>query len=120
MTEKKKILIVDDDPDVLRVIRLLLGEDYRVLEASNAERALELFEKRKPDMVLLDMELSDARENEVLAAILESDPKAVVVMLTGNQSLGTAREAMRLGARDYVAKPFSPDHLKDVVSQHLA
>jgi DNA-binding NtrC family response regulator len=120
MTKKRKILVVDDDPGIREVLEGLLSRDYRVVSAADGKGALEAFRNHRPDLTLLDMFLPDANGNDLLEAFLEERPGALVVMVTGNESLEKAREAMRLGACEYVCKPFSPDHVKDLVREKLA
>jgi DNA-binding NtrC family response regulator len=104
---KAKILIVDDE----YLIRWSLSEslkedDYRTFMAENGEEGLELFRKEAPDMVLLDIKLPGIDGVEVLRQIKELDTSVPVMMITATAQVEVAVRAMKLGAYDYIAKPF--------------
>jgi DNA-binding NtrC family response regulator len=116
---KKKILIVDDDADVRNVLGLLLSSEYQVFGAATGKEARGLFKKRKPHLTLLDMSLPDASGLDLLKEFLKTDPAAAIVMITANQELAVAREAMKCGACEYVSKPFAAEHVKEVIGEQL-
>lgn len=115
------ILVVDDERDVCDFFQDTLPEEgYRVLTALNGKDALALVRKERPDMVLLDIKMPGLDGIEVLERIKKIDESIAVVMITGYGDLKTAREAMRLGAFDYVTKPFSLDFIKAVLRDALS
>ena len=112
-----RILIVDDDSDILTAARLLLKRHFgRVVTANQPERIPALMAETAFDAVLLDMnfvtgERSGREGLTWLARILETDPEAVVVLITAYSAIDTAVEAMKLGAFDFVAKPWQNEKL---------
>lgn len=111
----RRILVVDDDPEIRGIIQVVLETEFQVLGVADAKQALAAFKKSPPDLTLLDMELPDAHGHSLLRKLLKAYPGTLIVMVTGNQSLARARETITLGAREYIAKPFAPDHLRSVV-----
>jgi two-component system response regulator AtoC len=108
------VLIVDDEDLTLRTIsRGLIGEGFEVLTAGSGEEALQLFEDEKPDLVLLDIVLPGIDGVEVLRQIKAANPACIVVMMSAYHMVDRAVEAMKLGAYDYLIKPF---HLTDLTS----
>ncbi|NOX19798.1 MAG: sigma-54-dependent Fis family transcriptional regulator [Nitrospirae bacterium] len=116
-----KILVVDDEEIVRKSCQRIL-EDFNnmaVLEASSATQALELLKKEDVDIVLSDLKLPDLSGLEVLRQVKEQDPYIEVLIITGHGTVNTAVEAMKLGAYDYIEKPFRPDELKALVLRAL-
>ena len=106
MSTKPRVLIVDDEPDVVANWARLLGrEDYPCVTATDGERALALLESERPDVVLTDLKMPRVDGMQVLARALELDPDVVVIMITGHGTVESAVEAMRAGAFDYLLKP---------------
>jgi two-component system response regulator AtoC len=101
------VLIVDDEQLTLRTIsRALREEGYEVLLAESGERALEVYAQERPDVVLVDIVLPGLDGIEVLRRIREQNPAAMVLMMSAYQVVERAVEAMKLGAYDYLVKPF--------------
>ena len=115
----KKILIIDDEADLTKLLSNFLSRDNTVYSAADGEHGLRLFEKHKPDLVLLDVNLPGQSGIDVLRAILESDGNAVVVMLSSSPFLDLARQTIKMGASDYISKPFDFGDLKEKLSKHL-
>src|SRR5215467_10903967 len=108
------ILIVDDEELTLRTIgRALQAEGYEVLTATSGEDALRLVADEKPDLALLDVVLPGINGIDVLRQIRKVSPAMVVVMMSAYHLVDRAVEAMKLGAYDYLIKPF---HIADMVS----
>ena len=106
------ILVVDDEALTLRTIsRALREEGYEVCLASSGEEALEVFSREKPDIVLLDVVLPGIDGIEVLRNVRKQAPTAIVLMMSAYHQVERAVEAMKLGAFDYLIKPF---HLADL------
>ncbi len=108
------ILIVDDEALTLRTIgRALEAEGYDVLSASNGEEALEIVAEDKPDLALLDVVLPGINGIEVLRRAKKTSPAMIVVMMSAYHLVDRAVEAMKLGAYDFLIKPF---HIADMVN----
>ena len=110
----KKILIVDDKLEVVELVKATLeGEDYQTISASDGKEALEKIGKEKPDLVLLDIVMPKMNGFEVLTEV-KKDPKTKeipIIMLTAKGQKLDKDKGRRLGAEDYIIKPFSPSHL---------
>ena len=121
MSETAKILLVDDEPAMLRYIRTLLEvDDYRVETASTGEDALKLIEKGlEPDLVLLDVLMPGIDGLETLEQLRQKRPGVKVVMLSCVNDTKKVVQAMRLGAQDYLTKPFQKAELDAVIDQCL-
>ena len=119
MSQKARVLIVDDEPDVVaNWARVLDREGYPCITATDGERALTLLESERPDLVLTDLKMPRVDGMAVLARALELDPDTVVVMITGHGTVQSAVEAMRAGAFDYLLKPLpTNDTLRLVVQR---
>lgn len=121
MSEPAKILLVDDEPGMLRYIRTLLEvDDYKVETASTGEEALQHVEKGMvPDLVLLDVIMPGIDGLETLERLRRMKPGIKVVMLSCVNDARKVVQAMRLGAHDYLTKPFQKAELDAVIDQCL-
>ena len=115
------ILVVDDEPSMLRYLRTLLEVDsYRVTAASSGAEALELIQEGpRPDLVLLDSFMPEMDGLELLGRLRESQPDLKVIMLSCVNDNRRVVHAMRLGARDFLSKPFRKQDLDDAIAQAL-
>ena len=112
------ILVVDDEPDIrILVQEILQDEDYQVATAENGIAARAALRERRPDLVLLDLKLPDMDGMNVLKEIRREKPELHVIIMTGYASVASAVEVMKLGAFDYLPKPFEPDDLKKAVGR---
>ena len=118
----KKILIVDDSLFMRKVLKDILSQDYKIVEADSGKIGLEQFNKEKPDLVLLDIIMPEGEEEglKVLREIKETSPAAAVVMITAVGQDAVMEECKRLGARDYLVKPFKEDQVTRVVEKYLS
>src|SRR5512146_2200857 len=108
------ILVLDDEALTLRTIsRALRDEGFEVFLATSGEEALEVFARERPDIAMLDVVLPGIDGLEVLRQIKGANPTTVVVMMSAYHVVERAVEAMKLGAYDYLVKPF---HLADMVN----
>lgn len=115
---KRRILVVDDEESLLEFLSLLLvDEGYEVATANSVESARTRLTESNPDLVLSDIMMPDGNGLDLLKEIKESDATTSVVMMTAYTSTKAAIEAMRLGAYDYVSKPFDVDELKVVIQK---
>ena len=105
------ILVVDDEINVIESFKRLLEDDYKVLTATNGEEALEKIEKENLDIVLLDIRMPEMDGIEVLRRIREMSENVDVIVVTAVSTMRTAIEAMKLGAYDYITKPFEVDEV---------
>src|SRR5712692_1469628 len=121
MIEAAKILLVDDEPAMLRYIRTLLEvDDYKVETASTGEEALQRVDKgMEPDLVLLDVLMPGIDGLETLEQLRQRRPGVKVVMLSCVNDTKKVVQAMRLGAHDYLTKPFQKAELDAVIDQCL-
>ncbi len=117
----KKILIVDDDPMMLRLLRRLLGHEYCLAEASSGEEALETLCHFSADLVMLDIVMPGIDGYETCRRIrsIPCGRTVQVVMLSGKSSRGEQVRAFAAGADDYVVKPFDPHELCSRVRLHF-
>src|SRR5512140_3082253 len=117
---KIRVLVVDDE----HLIRWSLEQNlkkqgYEVLTAGNGEDALKMVRDEQPDLVLLDIQLPGITGLEVLEKIKEIDEDIIVIMVTAHGGLETAVNTMRLGAYDYINKPFNLDEMSIVIRKAL-
>ncbi|MFQ5893419.1 MAG: sigma-54-dependent transcriptional regulator [Nitrospinota bacterium] len=114
------ILVVDDEKNYRLVLRTLLeGEDYEVLDAARAEEALALVERVDLDLVVTDMRMPGLEGMKVLELLKQRRPPVPVIMMTAYGTVEKAVEAMKLGAYDYIPKPFENERLLSCVSKAL-
>jgi DNA-binding NtrC family response regulator len=116
----RSILVVDDEVGARESLKMILKSDYEVLLAKNAEEAFLQIKAHSPDVILLDIILPDLDGLKVLERIKQSDPDIIVIMITATKTVKTAVEAMKLGAYDYVTKPFDVDELRLIISRSLS
>jgi DNA-binding NtrC family response regulator len=115
MSDRNRILIVDDDETVRRsYLRSLESISCNVESACDGEQALQTMERNPFDVVLLDMRMPGQDGMSVLRTIKQKWPESEVVIITGYPTLDSAKEAVRLGAYDYVAKPVGPQEVINV------
>jgi len=108
----KKVLIVDDERPILEMLELSLSsEGYEVLTAERGEKALEIFEKQRPKLVLTDIKMPGIDGIEVLQRIKKIDDQVEVIVVTGHGDMDTAVAALKYGASDFVTKPLRDEVL---------
>ncbi|MGZ3525425.1 MAG: sigma-54-dependent transcriptional regulator [Thermodesulfobacteriota bacterium] len=121
MAEKSRsVLIVDDEVGARESLKMILKSDYEVFLARDAEEGFLQIKVHSPDVILLDIILPDLDGLKVLERIKPSDPDVIVIMITATKTVKTAVEAMKLGAYDYVTKPFDIDELRLIISRSLS
>jgi DNA-binding NtrC family response regulator len=113
------ILVVDDDPGLRESFRLILEDEYDVLEAADGPAALEAVRCRQVDLVLLDIRLPEMDGIEVLERLKAIDEGLEVILVTAVKTVRTAVAAMKLGAFDYLTKPFEEDELLSLIRRAL-
>lgn len=108
----KKVLLIDDDHNILTTLQIHLEDaGITVLLAENGKKGLELFGREKPDIVFLDLKLPDIDGLQVLNKITGSGHKAYVIIITAYATIDTAVKAIKMGAFDYLPKPFTPEQI---------
>jgi DNA-binding NtrC family response regulator len=119
MRQKSTVLIVDDENGVRQSFYVVLKDEYQVLLAANGEEALQIFSQKNVDLVLLDILLPDINGLDLLAKIKEMDTHFEVIMITAVKEIQTAVKAIKLGAYDYIVKPFDVDEVLEVIRRAL-
>jgi len=115
-----EILIVDDEPSYRKILKLLFeAEGHSVRTAENGKDALLQIEDLPCDLIVSDVRMPDMDGIELLAAARETFPEICVVLMTAFGTIDTAREAFRLGADDFIQKPFQNDELRLIVQRAL-
>lgn len=117
---REKVLIVDDEKNIRLMLRHCLeGNDYIVESAVNGEDALDKLKEEEYDLVLLDMKLPGMSGMEVLRWINFNSNNTAVIMITAFGTIESAVEAMKMGAFDYLRKPFSTEEIRGLVQEVL-
>ena len=119
-TDQATIIVVDDDREMADVLRDVLTEaGYRVLSASSGKEALALMKEQDPDLLITDLRMSGMSGHQLQIELKRIAPSLPVIVITAFGSIPTAIESMKLGAFDYLTKPFGNDELLLVVSRAL-
>lgn len=104
---EQKILVADDEPLIRRFLQKeLAGQGYVVFAAEDGQSAISLAQQQSPDLVILDLKLPDLDGIEILKRLHEIDPHLCILIITAYGTIDTAIQAIRLGACDYITKPF--------------
>jgi DNA-binding NtrC family response regulator len=114
-----KILIVDDELSVRDSLRMIFKKNYQVVLAGSSAEAWEKIQREEPDLIFLDIIMPEKDGMEMLKEIRKIQPLTPVVMLTATKTVKTAVEAMKLGAHDYINKPFDVEELILVAQKAL-
>ncbi len=116
----KNIIVIDDEAAVNNNIRkILLKKGYHVDQALTKSDAFVKIEQRAYTLILLDLRIPGVKGLELLEVIREKRPKTRVIIITGYASIETAKESARLGAIDYLPKPFTPDEVRTATENAL-
>src|SRR5579864_1987617 len=112
------LLVIDDDPANIKFVRFILANEGLEIHSANSPKSgMELIQRLRPQIVLLDLVMPGVQGIEMLQKILEFDPGIDVILMTGYYSTESAVEAIQKGAADYFPKPFSPDKLREKINQ---
>lgn len=118
MTDAKpKLLVVDDETDVVFSFRRLFEKDYDILEAFSGDEAIRQVQAHDPDVVVMDVRMKGMDGVEALRQIRQLSPRTVVILMTAYGTTQTTIEAMKLGAFDYILKPFDVGEMRDVLAK---
>ena len=115
MSKKDIILVVDDEKGVLQSFKMVLKTDYNVLLAETGEKAIKILKENSVDLILLDIILPDINGIDLLEKLKSMDPNVEVIMVSAVKEIPTAVKAMKLGAYDYVTKPFVVEDIRNIV-----
>jgi putative two-component system response regulator len=116
---RQRLLIADDEPEIREVLRELLSEDYECAIVSSAEDALALLSVEQFELVLSDIAMAGMSGLEMVPYALARAPETVIVMMSGTQTIESAIQALRVGAFDYLTKPFDLRQLSVIVRRAL-
>ncbi len=109
---KGSLLLIDDEPKLLQSLTMIFeGEGYEVDVARMGEEGEELFKKGKYDLVVTDLMMPDQTGIDLMKKLLEYDPETAIMLMTAYGTVETAVEAMKIGALDYISKPFSVEEI---------
>ncbi|MEY2585195.1 MAG: two-component system, sensor histidine kinase and response regulator [Verrucomicrobiota bacterium] len=114
-----QVLVIDDEMGPRESLRMLLKPNYQVYTADCVDAGIKLLKEKQPDAVITDIRMPGTSGIEGLRRIREIDPHVAVIMLTGFGALETAQEALRLGANDYIAKPFDAREMREVIGRNV-
>ncbi len=118
-TRRRTLLIVDDELGLRQSLKLIFKNDYELLLADNGPLAIELAQKNKIDAAILDIRMENMSGIDVLQGLKAVDPHIEVIMLTAYETIDTIRQALRLGACDYLNKPFEMAAIKRAVANAM-
>ncbi|GEN35395.1 response regulator [Aneurinibacillus danicus] len=120
MRGKPTVLIVDDDVDICFLMATAIqSEQVEIITAHSGKEALRMYEQHHPELVLLDIQLPELSGIEVLGRMKKIDEECQVIMVTAYATIETAVQAMKLGALDYICKPFKLPHLRETVQNAI-
>lgn len=107
-----KILIVDDAAFMrMRLSKLLVENGHEVIEAENGKIGVEKYEKEKPDVVFMDITMPEMDGLEAVKEITKKDPKATIIMCSALGQQNIVMNAIKLGAKDFIVKPYNPERI---------
>ena len=117
---KARILIIDDDEQIQKLLARLLSTEHDCTCVDSAEKAIPLLEETEFNLIISDIHMNGTTGLELVPIVLETNPDAVVVMISGQQTIDYAIEAMRVGAFDYITKPLNIDSVEAAVRRALS
>jgi two-component system sensor histidine kinase/response regulator len=117
-THEKRILVIDDD-EIMRIscLQILKKSGYLVETHSNGHEGLQRVPEFKPEVLVVDIKMPEINGFQVMEKVRKIDPNLVIVVITGYATIGTAVEAMKAGAYDFLPKPFTPDELRLIIAR---
>lgn len=116
---KRTLLIVDDEEGPRQSLRIVFKDDYNILLADTGSKAVDLLRQHSVDAAVLDIRMSGMSGVELLGKLKEIDPTIEVIMLTAYETIETARQALRLGACDYLTKPFDISTMRAAIANAM-
>jgi nitrogen regulation protein NR(I) len=120
LPERKQVLIVDDEPNLRKILSAQLTRDgYDALTAEDGEQGLHLLREHHIDLIITDLKMPKVDGMTLLKRALEIEPELPVVLITAHGTIDTAVEALKRGAFDFVTKPFDKDEVRQIVAKAL-
>jgi len=116
---KRTLLIVDDEEGPRQSLRIVFKDDYNILLADNGTKALDLVKQHSVDAAVLDIRMSGMSGVELLGKLKEIDSTIEIIMLTAYETIETARQALKLGACDYLTKPFDISTMRAAIANAM-
>ncbi|MFA4911828.1 MAG: sigma-54 dependent transcriptional regulator [Desulfobacteria bacterium] len=116
----KRLLIVDDELGTRESLKMIFDKEYDIITATTGEEALGIIERLRPNLVLLDIIMPGMDGLAVLERINEIDKDITVIMITATKTVKTAVHAMKLGAYDYITKPFDLDEIRLIIKKAIS
>jgi CheY-like chemotaxis protein len=112
-SEKPKVLVVDDEPHIVNLIKMVLQDDYDVTIANSGNEAIHMVEDQRPDLVTMDIMMPGMSGYEVVEEMrkFDSTKNIPVIFLSAKDTLADMQEGMEVGGDDYMTKPFDPEDL---------
>ena len=119
MSNKKTIVIADDEPFILSAVNDTLSDDYNVITATNGKSALSMIRKHKPDMAVLDVMMPEMDGVEVVRELKNDEDLAYipVILLTAKGQMMDIEKGFKSGVNAYMVKPFSPEKLMEKIEE---
>ena len=119
MSYRARVLCIDDEPGVRQSFFMVLKGEFQVLLAESGAEAMDIFSKNPVDLILLDILLPDTDGIALLEKLKEMDPNTEIIMVTAVKDVQTAVKAIKLGAYEYIVKPFSVEDVIYIINRAL-
>ena len=120
LPEKMQVLIVDDEPNLRKILSAQLSRDgYDVMTAEDGEQGLAMLREHHIDVVITDLKMPKVDGMQLLRDALREDPDLPIVMITAHGTIDTAVEALKIGAFDYLTKPFDKEEVRQIVAKAM-
>jgi len=117
---KEKLLVIDDDKNMARLLEVVLEEDFEINVAHSIEEALNFFTKNKYSAILLDLNLNGQDGFSVVSSIRTSNKWLPIVVVSGKEKSDERIKCFKAGVDDYMTKPFNPEELKLRLSRNIS
>ena len=119
MEKKASVLVVDDERGVRQSFNMVLKDNYAVFQAESGKEALDIFAENPVDVILLDIILPDGNGLELIEKLKTMSSNTEIIMVTAVKEIQTAVKAIKLGAYDYIVKPFVVEEVKNIIHRAL-
>jgi two-component system response regulator (stage 0 sporulation protein F) len=119
MSDKKLILICDDEEGVRESLNLILGEEYKLDFAVNGNEVIHYLKKADPDLIIMDIKMPQKNGIDTLKELRRQKSKVKIIIITGYKSVETASEASKYNIFEYITKPFDSSLVKEIIRKAL-